>query len=95
MIKTIIVLVYLGIGLVVASIRDYMGNVNDIGDIINLVLAVVLWPLVLLGVKFNLDIGGDDKKGDKNGDGNKNGALVMVGGAATYARAWIATRRAA
>ena len=96
MIKSVIVLVYLAIGLLVAYVKDYLGNVNDISDIINLVLAILLWPLVILGVKFSLDIGGgNDKKGDRKGDGNKKGALIMVGGAWTYARAWLATRRAA
>ena len=99
--KTIIVLVYLAIGVVVAVVKDYLGDVGSLGDIINLLLAILLWPLVLLGVEFNLDIGGDDgKKGEKGnggggngkGDGNKKGALVMVGPALVYARALVAGR---
>lgn len=94
--KTIIVLVYLAIGVLVAAVKDYLGDVGSVGDILNLVLAIFLWPLVLFGVEFNLDIGGDDgKKGDKgNGKdgGKKNGALVMVGPALAYARALAAQR---
>ena len=95
--KTIIVLVYLAIGVVVAAVKDYLGDVGSLGDIINLLLAVLLWPLVLLGVEFNLDIGGDDGKKDdkgngKGGDGKKKGALVMVGPALAYARAYVAHR---
>ena len=93
--KTIIVLVYLAIGVAVAAIKDYLGDVGSVGDIINLVLAIVLWPLVLLGVEFNLTIGdgGDGDKGGKGGKnggkggGDKKGAVLMVGSALTYARA--------
>ena len=99
--KTIIVLVYLAIGVLVAVVKDYLGDVGSLGDIINLLLAILLWPLVLLGVEFNLDIGGDDgKKGDKDnggngkGDGKNKGALVMVGPALAYARAYARQRLA-
>ena len=83
--KTIIFVVYLAIGVAVAATKDYLGDVGSIGDIINLILAVVLWPLVLLGVDFNLKIGGDDKEGDDK----KKGALLMVGPAITYARSLV------
>ena len=58
------------IGVLVAAARDYLGDVDSISDIVNLLFALLLWPLVLLGVEFNLDIGGGkDGKGE-----NKNGA---------------------
>lgn len=94
--RTIVVLVYLAIGLAVAAVKDYLGDIGNLGDVINLVLAVVLWPAVLLGVEFELDIGGDDKKGGRDGGGGnggggkggggKNGVLVMIGPALAYAR---------
>jgi hypothetical protein len=80
--KTIGMIVYLVIGVAIAAARDYLGNVGSIGDIVNLLLAVLLWPLVLLGVEFNLDLGGG---GDGKG-GNKNGALFLFGPPLTYAR---------
>ena len=83
--KTIIFIVYLAIGVAVAATKDYLGDVGSIGDILNLILAIVLWPLVLLGVDFNLKIGGDDK----NGDDKKKGAVMMVGPAITYARSLV------
>ena len=62
--KSIIVVVYIVIGILVAAQKDYLGDLGSIGDVINLLLAVLLWPLVLLGVKFNIKVGGDgDKKG--------------------------------
>jgi hypothetical protein len=62
--------VWVVIGVVVAAARDYLGDVDSISDIVNLLFALLLWPLVLLGVEFNLDTGGGkDGKGE-----NKNGA---------------------
>ncbi|MFN2489337.1 MAG: hypothetical protein ABR529_06320 [Actinomycetota bacterium] len=49
-------LVYLAVGLVVASNNNYLGNLNDLSAVLSAVLAVVLWPLVLVGV--DLHIGG-------------------------------------
>ena len=67
--------IYVVIGVAVAATHDYLGNIGSIGDIVNLLLAVLLWPLVLLGVDFNLRIGGgNDGKGE-----NKNGALLPFG----------------
>jgi hypothetical protein len=54
-VKLIIGLVWLGIGLVVASTHHYLGHLGNIKAIVSAVLAVVLWPLVLFGV--NLHIG--------------------------------------
>lgn len=100
--KTIIVLVYLAIGVAVAAIKDYLGDIGNVSDVINLVLAVVLWPVVLLGVDFELDIGGGDDKGDKKdgkdggggkdgGKGDKKGALGLIGPALGYAYAWLSS----
>ncbi len=56
MLRLLVVLVYLAIGLVVASNHDYLGQLNDLSAVVSAVLAVILWPLVLLGV--DLHIGG-------------------------------------
>lgn len=53
--RLIIGIVYLVIGLVVASTHHYFSHLGSIQAIISAVLAVVLWPLVLFGV--NLHIG--------------------------------------
>ena len=75
----IIAIVYLVIGVLVAVNRDYLGDINSVGALIDLLLAIVLWPLVLLGVDINL-AGGDGKGGGKGGKGNgggKNGAVLV------------------
>ena len=94
--KTLIFVVYIAIGIVVAATNDYLGGVGNISEIINLVLAILLWPAVLFGVDFNVDVGGGDDKGggkdggDKGGgkEGDKkNGVVLLAGSAAVYARA--------
>jgi len=46
--------VYLTVGLVVASSHGFVGHLNGLMPILSAVLAVVLWPLVLLGVDLHL-----------------------------------------
>lgn len=75
----IILIAYLVIGVLVAVAQKYAGDIGSIGDVVNLVLAVLLWPLLLVGVDFNLKIGGDD--------GNKKKGLLLLGPAVLYARA--------
>ncbi len=85
--KAIIIVAYFVIGVIVAAARDYLGDVGNLGDIVNLLLAIVLWPLVLLGVDFNLKLGGDDGgNGKDRGGDKKNGVLLLVGPVLAYAR---------
>lgn len=51
---SIITVVYLVIGLVVASGNAYFTHLNAVMPILSAILAVVLWPLVLLGVNLHL-----------------------------------------
>jgi len=56
-IRSLLVLVsiiYLLIGLVVASSHAFFTNLNTVMPIVSAVLAVLLWPLVLLGVDLHL-----------------------------------------
>jgi hypothetical protein len=46
--------VWLVIGCIVAASKHYFEHVGSLGPILSAVLAVVLWPLVLIGVKFNI-----------------------------------------
>ncbi|MGH2774844.1 MAG: hypothetical protein ACRDJT_05340 [Actinomycetota bacterium] len=79
----IILIVYLVIGVIVASAQGYLGDINNLGDAVNLLLAVVLWPLLLVGVDFNIKIG----NGDNGGGGNRNnGVLPLAGAGWTYLR---------
>lgn len=44
----LLVLVYLGIGVAVAAERDYFQNVHGVKPVVAAVLAILLWPLLLL-----------------------------------------------
>jgi hypothetical protein len=48
--------VYLAIGVVVANNHHYLAHLNNTSQIVSAILAVVLWPVVLLGA--DLHIGG-------------------------------------
>ena len=50
----ILALVYVVIGVVVAATNDYMQNLGSLKRILSLLLAIVLWPLVLLGVDLHI-----------------------------------------
>lgn len=50
----VIALVYLVIGVLVAVARDYFENLDNIKQIISALLAVLLWPLVLLGIELHI-----------------------------------------
>jgi hypothetical protein len=46
--------VYLVVGLLVAAQHGYLGSLTTVSKVISAVLAVVLWPLVLLGVHLTI-----------------------------------------
>ena len=52
--SSIVSIVYLVIGLVVASGDAFFAHLNGVLPILSAVLAVLLWPLVLLGVNLHL-----------------------------------------
>jgi hypothetical protein len=52
--SSIVGIIYLIIGLVVASGHAFFTNLNAVMPIVSAVLAVLLWPLVLLGVDLHL-----------------------------------------
>jgi uncharacterized membrane protein YkvI len=42
-------IVWVVVGVAVAAINDYFDNLNTVGRVISAILAVILWPIVLLG----------------------------------------------
>jgi hypothetical protein len=44
--------VYVVIGLIVAISHHYFAHIHNIKEVAELVLAILLWPLVLLGVSM-------------------------------------------
>jgi predicted transporter len=47
-------LVYIVIGVAVAASYDYFERLNTARQIISALLAIVLWPLVLLGIDLHI-----------------------------------------
>ena len=52
--SSLVTIIYLLIGFVVASSHAFFTNLNTVMPIVSAVLAVLLWPLVLLGVNLHL-----------------------------------------
>jgi predicted transporter len=50
----LLILAYLVAGVVVAVSRDYLDSLDTAGEWLSAILAVVLWPLLLLG--FDVDV---------------------------------------
>jgi hypothetical protein len=46
--------IWLIVGIVVASSHHYFAHVRALKPIVSLVLAIVLWPLVLLGINLHI-----------------------------------------
>jgi hypothetical protein len=49
-------LLWLVIGIVVAATHHFFAHLNTIGAILSAIIAVILWPLILLGVKIAIAI---------------------------------------
>jgi hypothetical protein len=59
---SLLMIIYLVIGVLVAAARDYFANIDNVRGIASAALAIVLWPLVLLGVDLDLGREGEGKK---------------------------------
>ena len=47
-------IVYLVVGIVVASNKHYLGGIDTVRELVSALLAIVLWPLLLLGVNLHI-----------------------------------------
>lgn len=52
--SSIVGIVWIVIGLIVASSHAFFVHLNAVTPILSAILAVLLWPLVLLGVNLHL-----------------------------------------
>jgi len=53
-VSVLVVAIYLIVGAFVAASHHYFNHVGDAKGIADAVLAILLWPLVLLGLKITL-----------------------------------------
>jgi len=49
-------LIWVAIGLIVAATHQFFDHLGSIGGVLSAILAVLLWPLVLLGVHIAIGI---------------------------------------
>ena len=54
MVRSVLVVIYVVIGLLVANSHGYFDRLNDLESIVSAMLAVFLWPLVVLGVNVHI-----------------------------------------
>jgi hypothetical protein len=54
MLSRIAPILYLVIGLLVAAQHSYLAHLDTVGRVLSAIVAVVLWPLVLLGVHLTM-----------------------------------------
>ena len=54
-ISSVLGLIYIIVGVAVAASHEYFQNVDRLKPIISAVLAVLLWPLVLVDVDLHID----------------------------------------
>jgi hypothetical protein len=47
-------LIYVAIGIFLAQTKDYLENVETLKRIVSALLAILLWPLLLLGVDLHI-----------------------------------------
>lgn len=47
-------IIYFIIGIIMASNRGYLGDLGNIAHLLSAVIAIVLWPLLLLGVSLHI-----------------------------------------
>ncbi len=77
--------IYIAVGVLVAAgiIGDhasYFSSLDSLEEIVEMLLAVILWPIVLLGVDIDLGGSGDGGGGKGGGGGKPAGAGGGGGG---------------
>ena len=67
----LVLLVYIIVGVVVAQSNDYLADLGSLEAILSAILAVLLWPLVLLDVNLHIGEGSIDKPSDDKPSGGE------------------------
>lgn len=47
-------LIYVAIGVFVANSKDYLDNLDTVKRVLSAALAILLWPLLLLGINLHI-----------------------------------------
>jgi hypothetical protein len=51
---SLLFLIYIAVGVAVAATHHYFRNVDTIRSVVSAALAIVLWPLILLGIDLHI-----------------------------------------
>ena len=51
---SLLVLVYVGVGVAIAASHHYFQNVHGWRGVLSAILAIFLWPLILLGINLHV-----------------------------------------
>lgn len=54
--KPLIGVIYIIIGVIMASNRGYLIGLGSIDHLLSALLAIILWPLLLLGVNLHINL---------------------------------------
>jgi hypothetical protein len=57
-ISAFVVVVYLLAGVIIANNHHYFAHTHGVNGVVSAILAVLLWPLILLGVSLHIGGGG-------------------------------------
>lgn len=52
--NSIVFIIYIIIGIIMASNRGYLVGLGSIEHILSAILAIILWPLLLVGVSLHI-----------------------------------------
>lgn len=52
--STLLTVVWLAVGVFLASYHHYLSSVDAIKPLVSAILAIVLWPLLLLGINLHV-----------------------------------------
>ena len=54
--RRLLIALYVVVGVILASRKDYLDSIDTVGDLLSAVVAVALWPLLLLGVNLHVNL---------------------------------------
>jgi hypothetical protein len=52
--RKFLILIYVAIGVFVAYAKDYLDNLDTVKRVVSALLAILLWPLLLLGINLHI-----------------------------------------
>ena len=51
---SLVVLIYVGVGVAIAASHHYFDNIHGWRGVLSAILAIFLWPLILLGIDLHV-----------------------------------------